>query len=136
MNAKQRTIAILVLVMSLVISGCRPPIPKGVVKGVLIGANDLPFPAGVQVIPSSWDEAEQMCTVNNDQIKKLVFTDTSGAFTFTDIPAGKYCLVLFLESEGTIGSINTSNNQIFIFEVNDASGVDLGKVSVVGVRLP
>ncbi len=139
MKAKQCSTAILVLTAILVTSGCGAgQIPKGVVKGIIVDKNNLALGPGVQVIPSARDESQNACMLSNDLIKKSTNTDDKGAFTFTDIAPGKYCLVIFKGDQLPLisGAILTNDHQLYIFEVPDAKGIDLGKVVMTGLRLP
>jgi len=141
MNTKRKVAAICFLVVSLLISGCgvnQPPkptvssTPKGVARGTLIGKDNLPD-KNAQVL---------LCTANGDKVnfftqdKTLPSTssDENGAFTFTNIPSGKYCLLIFDGQTGTVAVVLTSENKIFTFEVLDMTGVDLGDVSIANVR--
>ena len=142
MNTMKQTLGILVFIItSLAMSGCGPaPPPKGVVKGVLIGRLNPPYtnnePAkGIQVILGTLTP-KRTCTVSNESLAKSTNADNTGAFSFSNMTAGKYCLVVVDGRSGVMGAVLTSEKQTFTFEVHEVAGIDLGKVVIYDIQLP
>lgn len=100
----------------------------GTVKGSLIHASGLPFEAGVSVMVSKYDDFSEKCVFDRDFMEKSVSTDETGSFVLSDIPAGKYCL-LISDNTNTMREILLPDNQTFFtFEITDTTITDLGQV--------
>ena len=148
MNGKTGGLLALILAISLLISGCGTgqlfgpapvpsptPLPAGVVTGSLFGSDGRPFGKGVQVIPSARDDVNQQCMFSNDLIQKSVDTDKTGAFILSNLPPGKYCLML--DSGGVMGLVlSADKHSFFTFEVSGTAGLDLGKISAGDLKIP
>lgn len=99
----------------------------GTAKGSLIHANGLPFEAGEPVMASKYNDFAEKCIFDKDLMEKTVFTDETGSFVLSDLPAGKYCLLI--NSDSTMREILLSDNQTFFtFEITDTTIVDLGGI--------
>jgi hypothetical protein len=101
------------------------PSIKGTVKGTLVHANGIPFKAGESVMVGRLNYFEEIC---ESDIETYVSTDETGSFVLSDIPAGKYCL-LISDSNHTMREILLSDNQTyFTFEITDTTPVNLGQI--------
>lgn len=99
----------------------------GTAKGSLIQASGLPFEAGEPVMASKFNDFAEKCVFDRDLMEKTVFTDETGSFILSDMPAGKYCLLI--NSDSTMREILLSDNQTFFtFEITDTTIIDLGQI--------
>lgn len=100
----------------------------GSVKGSLLTLNGEPFEAGTSVMASKFNDFAEECVFDRDLMEKSVLTDEAGSFVHSDMPAGKYCL-LINDNTNTMREILLSDNQTFYtFEITDTTIVDLGKI--------
>lgn len=100
----------------------------GSVKGILLTSNGKPFEAGTSVMASKFNDFAEECIFDRNLMEKSVLTDETGAFVLSDIPAGKYCLLIDDDSN-TMREILLSDNQTFFtFEITDTAILDLGQI--------
>lgn len=141
MKRTRNVTVICILVIGILISSCGagqlpeptsvPTVSIGTIRGTLIDKDNLPY-KNAQVI---------LCTTEGD--KALIFghdgaftsADENGVFTFTNMPSGKYCLLVFDGQTAATDVVLTRENQIFTFDVPNTAGIDLGEVSVENRKL-
>ena len=117
--------ALIILILSFAVCGCKSAVPSGQVQGIL-DFEEIRWRPNDLYLAVMDDEAIELNTSLHSSFV------VSGEFLFEDVQPGKYCIVGFWVKDG-FGYL-FEEDSLVTFEILKEKGIDLGTVCVSRVE--